>query len=159
MQKLLHASCVEFHKKGILLLGPSGSGKSELALRLISLGARLVADDCVLFDATTLQAVCPDNLCGKMEMRGVGIVPMPHKNKTKIHLCVALCPRAQVERFPLTADTFEGVPLLHLSGHDVAATADKIAFICQNKNIRAFLQAAQSSSPVVHKKNCSLSKL
>ena len=159
MKKLLHASCVEFHKKGVLLLGPSGSGKSELALRLILQGARLVADDCVLFDVKTLQAVCPDNLRGKIEMRGVGIVPIPCKSKTKIHLCVALCPRAQVERFPLTADTFEGIPLLHLSGHDVAATADKIAFICQKKDVRAFLQDAQSAPPVSHKKNCSLSKL
>jgi len=41
----LHASCVSIDGKGILLLGPSGSGKSDLSLRLIDGGATLVADD------------------------------------------------------------------------------------------------------------------
>ncbi|MFZ9950137.1 MAG: HPr kinase/phosphorylase, partial [Gemmobacter sp.] len=45
---LLHASCVAFAGRGVLILGPSGSGKSGLALGLIALGAGLVADDAVL---------------------------------------------------------------------------------------------------------------
>lgn len=145
MEKLLHASCVEFHKKGVLLLGPSGCGKSEVALRLISLGAHLVADDCVVFDTQTAQASCPSNLCGKLEMRGVGIVPMKSKKRTKVQLCVHLCPRSAMERFPLSPSEFEHIPALTLSGHDVTTTADKIALICQQKDIRAFLTKAQSA--------------
>ena len=41
----LHASCVNIDGKGVLFLGPSGSGKSDLALRLIDGGATLVGDD------------------------------------------------------------------------------------------------------------------
>ena len=93
----------------------------------------------------TLQATCPDNLKNKMEMRGVGIVSVKTKNKTKVQLCVQLCPRAQMERFPMTVATFEQIPAVTLPGHDVAATADKIAFICRQKDMRAFLRTAQSA--------------
>ncbi|MEX1147529.1 MAG: hypothetical protein WEB93_04010, partial [Sphingomonadales bacterium] len=41
----LHANCVDFAGVGVLLRGPSGAGKSDLTLRLLDLGARLVADD------------------------------------------------------------------------------------------------------------------
>ncbi len=45
---IVHASCVAFGGAGVLILGPSGSGKSALALALMGLGAALVADDRVL---------------------------------------------------------------------------------------------------------------
>lgn len=158
MLKQLHATCVEINGKGVLLTGKSGSGKTELALHLINLGAQLVADDQVILDTQTLQASCPPVLRDKMEMRGVGIIPIQTKTATHIDLCVQLCPRSQTERFPLQSLEVEGIPAVRLPGHDITATADKIMFLCRQKNIRAFLKTA-CSSPAVCKKNCPLPKL
>ena len=161
MLKQLHATCIEIHNKGVLLTGHSGSGKSEVALRLMMMGARLIADDCVLLDESTCRASCPKNLSGKMEMRGVGIVPVACKSDTKICLHVHLCPRTQVERFPLENLETRPVPRIKLCGHDVAATADKIAFICQQKDIADFLSAAREEGTLknTRKKNCPLPKI
>jgi serine kinase of HPr protein (carbohydrate metabolism regulator) len=63
--------------KGVLLLGPPGCGKSDLALRLIDRGAVLIADDRVHVAADgTLHP--PETLAGLIEVRGVGILPMAH---------------------------------------------------------------------------------
>lgn len=79
---ILHASCVALDGRGLLILGPSGSGKSALALHLMALGARLVADDrCqVTRDGGSLVASCPPNLSGLIEARGLGLLradPLP----------------------------------------------------------------------------------
>ena len=47
MAAMVHGSAIAIHGKGVLLLGPSGSGKSDLALRLIDRGAKLICDDVV----------------------------------------------------------------------------------------------------------------
>ena len=159
MKKLLHATCVELHKKGVLLLGKSGSGKSELALHLLTMGAQLVADDCVLLDTQSRRATCPPNLRNKIEMRGVGIVPVKSKASTRVCLCVNLCPRSQVERFPLKTFFTMEIPTVNLCGHDLVATADKIDFICRQEDVEAFLKVARSTQSVRRKKNCSLSEL
>ena len=52
---LVHGTCVDLDGRGILLRGPSGSGKSDLALRLIDSGARLVADDQVVVGTSEAQ--------------------------------------------------------------------------------------------------------
>ena len=72
----LHASCVALDGRGLLILGPSGSGKSALALQLMAHGARLVADDRCLLHARAgrLVASCPPRLSGLIEARGVGIL-------------------------------------------------------------------------------------
>lgn len=72
----LHASCVALDGRGLLILGPSGSGKSALALQLMAHGARLVADDRCLLHARDgrLVASCPPALNGLIEARGVGIL-------------------------------------------------------------------------------------
>ncbi len=71
----VHATCVALHGRAVLLLGPPGSGKSDLALRLIDRGWRLVADDQVELCATNgvLLARCPATIAGRIEIRGVGI--------------------------------------------------------------------------------------
>lgn len=80
--KLVHATCVALDgmtgARGVLLRGPSGSGKSDLALRLIDRGARLVSDDQVHLSVEdgALIARAPDTIAGRMEVRGVGIIPM-----------------------------------------------------------------------------------
>ena len=98
----IHASCVvcadagaafgASAEGGILLLGDSGSGKSDLALRLIAMGARLVADDrCeVFFDGSSLRARPPSGITGLMEIRGLGIVVLPSVPDARIALAVRL---------------------------------------------------------------------
>ena len=63
----LHASCVAIDDRAVLIEGSSGSGKSDLALRLIDRGARLVSDDYTLVTrhAMTLRASAPDRIAGK----------------------------------------------------------------------------------------------
>src|ERR1700710_2758966 len=86
----IHASCVAIGNRGVLLLGPSGTGKSDLALRLIDEGAKLVADDrTILFLAKgVLHARCPASIKGLLEIRGLGIVKLPWRTKVKITLFV-----------------------------------------------------------------------
>lgn len=76
---LIHATCVAIEGHGLLLRGPSGAGKSDLALRLIDQGAKLVADDqvCLRADGGRLIASAPQSLQGKLEIRGLGPVPLP----------------------------------------------------------------------------------
>jgi serine kinase of HPr protein (carbohydrate metabolism regulator) len=92
MSANIHASCVAFRGKGVLLLGPSGAGKSDLALRLIDGGARLVADDrCALFlRGGKLCARAPASIAGLIEMRGLGIIALPHAKSAAVALAVRL---------------------------------------------------------------------
>jgi HPr kinase/phosphorylase len=88
----IHASCVAIGARGVLLLGPSGSAKSDVALRLIDGGAKLVADDrTILFAARgALHARGPASIAGLLEIRGVGIVQLPVRARVKIALVVRL---------------------------------------------------------------------
>jgi HPr kinase/phosphorylase len=88
----IHATCVALGRRGILLLGPSGTGKSDLALRLIDQGAKLVADDrTILFvKGGALHAKAPASIRGLLEIRGVGIVSLPVCDSVKIVLAIRL---------------------------------------------------------------------
>lgn len=123
----IHASCVTAGSRGILLLGPSGRGKSDLALRLIDRGARLVADDrCdVWFDRGRLWCRPPAELAGKMEVRGLGIVEQPWTAPVPLALAVRLAER--YERMPPAnqIETVAGNPLpaVTLSAFEASAPA------------------------------------
>lgn len=71
-----HATCVTVDGRGLLIAGPSGSGKSDLALRLIQGGARLVADDRpeLILSGEAVVASAPAAIRGLLEVRGLGIV-------------------------------------------------------------------------------------
>ncbi len=88
----MHASCVAIGAAGVLLLGRSGAGKSDLALRLIDDGARLVADDRVLLSLRrgALWARAPETIRGLLEIRGVGIVALGARAEARIALAVEL---------------------------------------------------------------------
>lgn len=75
----LHANCVAIHGRAVLIEGPSGSGKSDLALRLIDRGAVLISDDYTELLAADghLIASAPGTIAGRIEVRGLGIVAMP----------------------------------------------------------------------------------
>lgn len=100
----IHASCVEFKGKGILLLGKSGSGKSDITLRLIeNLGANLVADDRtnITLKNNQIIASCPSNILGLLEVRGIGLVKFQSKPETKIDVVINLVDNfSQIERIP-----------------------------------------------------------
>lgn len=100
----IHATLVSYKNKGILFIGNSGSGKSDLALRMImDHKAKLVADDRVILEniKDELWGYAPDILVNKLEVRGLGITEIKAQKKVKIILCVELCKnRADVERIP-----------------------------------------------------------
>ena len=77
---LLHASAVRLGDKGVLLMGTSGSGKSDLALQLIDRGAVLIADDQVRISTVDgrLRAEPPAKLAGLIEVRDLGILRLAH---------------------------------------------------------------------------------
>jgi serine kinase of HPr protein (carbohydrate metabolism regulator) len=96
----LHASCVAIGDRAVLIEGRSGSGKSDLALRLIDRGGVLVSDDYTVLvrERDTLIAQAPTTIAGRIEVRGIGIVDLPHAERAPVALIVTLVD--QVERFP-----------------------------------------------------------
>ena len=88
----IHASCIAIGGAAVLIAGRSGSGKSDLALRLIDRGARLVSDDYTLLRRVEgrLLANAPANIAGKIEMRGIGIIEMEQVSDVPVALLVDL---------------------------------------------------------------------
>ena len=126
----LHATCVAIETpegaRALLLRGPSGAGKSDLAFRMIALGARLVADDQVALQAAAgrLQASAPGRLRNIMEIRGLGLIPMPALDSAEAILLADLVPPDAVPRLPQpTHETLCGIalPLLRLEAFSAAA--------------------------------------
>ncbi len=117
----IHATAVALGGKGVLLLGPPGSGKSDLALRLIDRGATLIADDRVHIAADgTLHP--PPALAGLIEVRGLGIVQMPHVGGITAALAVEL--GADPHRMPLPAVRLVGgleLPSVVVSAFEASA--------------------------------------
>jgi len=116
--------------RAVLITGPAGAGKSDLTLRLIGRGWRLVADDYAHVTASggILYAVAPETIAGRMEVRGIGIVPVCARGPTRLSLTVELV-KGPVERLPEpAARTLEGValPVLRLNGFEVSAV-EKVA--------------------------------
>src|SRR3954467_1212574 len=74
----VHASTVASEGRAVLITGPSGSGKSDLALRLLDRGFTLVSDDQTLLkrSGTRLIASAPPTIVGKLEVRGIGIIDL-----------------------------------------------------------------------------------
>lgn len=111
-EELLHASCVAWEGRGVLILGPSGSGKSALALSLLALGAGLVADDRTRVWRTggRLRAAAPEAIRGMIEARGFGLLSAPAVEAEALVLAVDLS-RRESERLPPGRE----LPLLGLS--------------------------------------------
>nr|WP_294336787.1 HPr kinase/phosphatase C-terminal domain-containing protein [uncultured Sphingomonas sp.] len=88
----IHASCVAIDGRAVLIEGRSGTGKSDLALRLIDRGAQLVSDDytMLLRRGADLIAKPPANLAGKMEIRGIGIVELSHLSDIPVAMLVVI---------------------------------------------------------------------
>jgi HPr kinase/phosphorylase len=123
-----YATCVEIAGAGVLLRGPSGSGKSDLALRLIEGGARLVADDRTDLSVADgkLVARAPSPIAGRMEVRGLGIIDVACADSVAVALVVDLVAPHDVVRMPdaqccMYLDCT--VPLLALAAFEASAPA------------------------------------
>jgi len=125
---LVHATTVAIDGKAVLLRGASGVGKSDLGLRLIDAGARLVADD-----QSELRRVgrsilvrAPETILGLLEVRGLGIVRLAPLSDAPLALIAELVPPNQVERHPLPRNESilgVGVPVVAIAPFEASAPA------------------------------------
>ncbi len=107
-RELIHGTCVAFGPYAALLRGASGSGKSDLAFRFLALPGEgkqapmLVADDQIFIEARgkALFAAAPPSIAGKLEVRGIGIIDLPHVAEAELVLAVDLVPSQDVPRMP-----------------------------------------------------------
>ena len=103
-----HCTVVSINGNGILIEGPSGSGKSSLALGLLeraeakSISSSLVCDDQALLEARDgrLIAKAPSTIAGKIEVRGFGIVDLPFIKSVEVNLVARLVSELDLERMP-----------------------------------------------------------
>lgn len=135
----VHASTVAMDGRAVLISGPSGSGKSDLALRLLDRGFTLVSDDQTIVrrDGERLIASPPPNIAGKLEIRGIGIVDMAHVGDMPVALLVELT--SDIQRLP--DDDRErpilGVPLPLISVDAMAASApSKVALALDRMGLK-----------------------
>lgn len=96
----VHASTVAILGRAVLIAGPSGSGKSDLALRLLDRGFTLVSDDQTIVKKSgdVLLASAPATIAGKLEVRGIGIVEMEHVGEIPVAMIVELT--SDIQRLP-----------------------------------------------------------
>lgn len=111
--------------RGVLIEGASGAGKSDLALRALDQGFRLVADDRVLVwsDAGRLFGRAPEPLSGLLEMRGLGVLPVEPIAFSEIVLLARLEPPERMPE-PATETILDlPVPLLAVDPFESSAPA------------------------------------
>lgn len=115
----IHASCAARDGHGVLLLGPPGSGKSDLVLRLLEKGFVLVADDRV--EITDGIARPAPALAGLLEVRGLGILSLPHAAQARVALAVRLGSGPRLPQ-PMRHEEL-GVPLVMIDPAAASAPA------------------------------------
>ncbi|MHA1598353.1 MAG: HPr kinase/phosphorylase [Alphaproteobacteria bacterium] len=114
----VHGSCVEVEGLGVLLCGAPGSGKSDLTLRLVDDGARLIADDYTQLTQENgrLFASAPDTIKGLLEVRGVGVLDIGAALRVELGVVIDLVDTDAVERLPDDRTTeISGVQVPHFS--------------------------------------------
>lgn len=133
----VHGTTVEIEGFGVILLGESGVGKSDLALRLMDHGALLVSDDqtIVSLHKGTIWASAPKTIQGQIEIRQIGVQHVPFVKQSPLFFAVQLtldCVDRMPERQILSYFEKE-LPLYHLHPHE-ASTPAKIRFLVEQLN-------------------------
>lgn len=149
---LLHATCIAVGDRAALILGPSGAGKSDLALRAICTPVRdgdrtfcttLVSDDQVLVDVVggRLRARPPPSIAGRIEIRGIGIVPVAHLPLSHICLAVDIGPDLEIVRLPEPEAMYVvlgvGVPLIRLRPFEASAVLKLVLALVRQGSVDA----------------------
>ena len=130
----MHATCVDINGSGVLIVGSSGSGKSSLAINLLALGSKLVADDqCELVKKNNRFSVSkPASLPNSIEIRGVGLVFVPMVVETSLDWVVNM-DEAETERMPnLRVTEIDGYRVPTVFGKDVDELASRIYVLVSN---------------------------
>jgi serine kinase of HPr protein (carbohydrate metabolism regulator) len=127
-ETLIHATAIDIDGRGVALRGPSASGKSDLALRLIDSGATLIADDYVelLPRAEGLVLRPPDAIAGRIEVRGVGLLELGWHTDIPLFLVADLVSADKIARLPEPSwCTLCGVSIrqISLAPFEISATA------------------------------------
>jgi HPr kinase/phosphorylase len=131
----LHATAIAVGQRAVIIRGPSGTGKSDLALRCLALPAsplvaspaRLVADDQVVLTrfGQALTVTAPQTLLGRLEVRGLGILELDPEQSAKAVLIVDLVESSKIERYPDPWPTVDilglQLPLLQISAFESSA--------------------------------------
>ena len=131
-EKKLHASSVAIGDQAVLIKGPSGSGKSTLALKLMGLGATLIADDKTFLQRSNdkVLASCPKSIEGQIEARGIGIISVPFVNDVPVSLIVDLSNSVN-ERMPeYDTESHFGISIRRIGRAPLDAFAEAIYLIC-----------------------------
>lgn len=140
VKQFLHSTAVAFETDagpaGVMILGKSGAGKSELALELISLGAQLVADDQTELrrDGNIIRLFTPPALRGLIELRGLGILTLDYVDSVALAVAVDL-DVAETARLPERhVRSFLGldIPCLHYCESRVFAIGLKHYVVSQH---------------------------
>lgn len=150
----LHAVLMEIYGIGVLILGESGIGKSEISLDLIKKGHRLIADDRVdISDVRgTLIGTCPESISGMMEVRGIGIINVERMfgvnslaDKSVIKLVINLVPfkkEEPLERIGMKTESFEilgeKVPLIKLPVSAARSMSEIVETAVTNYKLKDF---------------------
>jgi HPr kinase/phosphorylase len=98
----IHATSISINAHAVLFRGPSGSGKSDLALRMIDRGAKLVSDDRCNLEVSEdrIMVTAPETISGLMEIRGVGVVNIGTEPFASLALIVDLVSPEEMDRMP-----------------------------------------------------------
>lgn len=150
----IHGNLLEVFGEGVLLIGPSGIGKSEVCLDLIKKGHRLVSDDKVevRFIRDKLVGSAPSIIYGMMEVRGIGFIDVPRmfginslEKRTKIKYCVKLVPydaKLPIDRLGLSTECYEilgtKIPLVTLPVSPARSMSEIIEVAVTNFKLKEY---------------------
>ena len=127
VSKRIHGSSVALEDNGVLIIGNSGSGKSDLALRLIDSGGTLISDDQTLClkkqNEIFLFSIAA--IYGLLEIRNMGIIKVPYVENVKMKIIVSLVQKKTERLYPKNKKRLLGLnfPHLELEPNEISAVA------------------------------------